>query len=236
MPKIITISCPPPVVERHGNIVVVRDDYLEGGTKQAALVDVLPRLNVQEVVYASPVYGYAQVALAIVCRDLGMRATIFCAARRTPHRLTQRAISAGANVVQVPVGYMSVVRCRATEYCNRTGATLLPFGLDTDEMRSEIAVRAKHVQYDPQEVWCVAGSGTLTRALQDAWPAAKHYAVRIGAEPSVGRADVYVAPEKFEQDAKRPPPFPSCRNYDAKAWRFVLEHAKSGALFWNVAR
>jgi hypothetical protein len=46
---------------------------------------------------------------------------------------------------------------------------------------------------------------------------------------------LYAAPEKFEQDAKVKPPFPSCSNYDAKAWRFIQEYARPGALFWNVA-
>jgi hypothetical protein len=43
------------------------------------------------------------------------------------------------------------------------------------------------------------------------------------------------APEKFEQDAKQLPPFRSCLNYDAKAWRFIQQRATEDALFWNVA-
>jgi hypothetical protein len=81
----------------------------------------------------------------------------------------------------------------------------------------------------------VAGSGTLTRALQAAWPGARFHAVRVGKPPDVGRARLYEAPEPFERDASLPPPFPSCSNYDAKAWRFLAEHARPGALFWNVA-
>jgi hypothetical protein len=46
---------------------------------------------------------------------------------------------------------------------------------------------------------------------------------------------VYRAPERFEDEALEPPPFPSCSNYDAKAWRFIRRHAEAGALFWNVA-
>jgi hypothetical protein len=88
----------------------------------------------------------------------------------------------------------------------------------------------------PTEFWSVAGSGTLTRALQAAWPDAAAHAVRIGADPDAGRATLYHAPEPFERPAKQPPPFPSCDNYDAKAWRFITAHAQPGALFWNVAR
>jgi hypothetical protein len=94
---------------------------------------------------------------------------------------------------------------------------------------------ARGLSIVPTEVWTVAGSGTLSRALQHAWPDATVHVVQIGARPKVGRAIVWQAPERFEHDAGLPPPFPSCSNYDAKAWRFIREHAQPGALFWNVA-
>ena len=75
----------------------------------------------------------------------------------------------------------------------------------------------------------------LTRALQLAWPGARFFAVQVGAVPNGGRAKIIKAPERFEQDAKLRPPFPSCSNFDAKAWRFVRQRAAPAALFWNVA-
>ncbi len=59
--------------------------------------------------------------------------------------------------------------------------------------------------------------------------------MRVGSEPDAGDARVILAPEKFEHAAQVAPPFPSCSNYDAKAWRFVRAQAAPGALFWNVA-
>jgi hypothetical protein len=46
---------------------------------------------------------------------------------------------------------------------------------------------------------------------------------------------LYEAPESYARDAKRPPPFPSCLNSDAKVWQFIVERAEDGAIFWNVA-
>jgi hypothetical protein len=74
----------------------------------------------------------------------------------------------------------------------------------------------------------------LSRALQRAWPDAEHHAVQIGKDPQVAGAQLWKAPEKFEEPAQEPPPWPSCDNYDAKAWRFLREHAGEGALFWNL--
>jgi hypothetical protein len=225
---------PPPPIENHNGILVVRDDLVLGGTKRRILPHLLRGNN--EFVYASPAYGYAQIALAYACREIGAIATIFTARRNVLHPRTQEAARAGATIVLVPTGYLSNVQAKAREYCHNFGATLLPFGLDCPAMVESIANMASYLPICPAEVWTVAGSGTLTRGLQAAWPQATFFAVQVGRTPNAGKARVFIAPEKFEEDAKGTrPPFPSCSNYDAKAWRFILEYASKGALFWNVA-
>ena len=223
----------PPVIERFGSFLVLRDDMIPGGTKRR-VIDYLLR-GATEFVYASPAYGYAQVALALACREAGYKATIFTAKRGTPHDRTLEAMRAGANVVMIPYGYLSHVQAKARTYAAERGARLLPFGFDTPEFGERLTALAKSLPICPAEVWSVAGSGTLTRALQAAWPEALFRAVRVGAKVNTGRAIAYDALEPFERNARRPPPFPSCSNFDAKAWAFVAEVASPGALFWNVA-
>lgn len=225
---------PDPRIEEHGGFRVVRDDLIPGGTKRR----LIPRFlnGADEFVYASPAYGYAQVALAYACAERGVRATVFTAKRNNPHPLTLEAKDAGARILMVPHGYLSVVQSRARQYCDEVGARLLPFGLDFDGFIDAIAEVAGCIEEQPDEVWSVAGSGTLQRGLQRAWPDADFHAVQIGKNPDVGSAALYVAPEKFEDPAELPPPFPSCPQYDAKAWRFMRQSAKKGALFWNVAK
>jgi len=230
---VVAESLPAPVVERHGDFFIVRDDLITGGTKVRALSQLLT--SGDEFAYAAPAAGYAQVALAVAAARCRAKATIFVAQRKTLHPHTQEAQRSGARIIQVPVGYMSVVRARARDYCSANGAQLLPFGFDTPAFVDILVSVAQGLNLDPVEVWSVAGSGVLTRALQRAWSRAAVYAVRIGAKPKVGRAIIYEAPERFEQVAKYPPPFPSCSNYDGKAWQFIKAHAKPGALFWNVA-
>lgn len=223
----------PPEIERHGSIWVVRDDRIPGGTKVRALPALLT--GAREFVYASPVQGYAQIALAHAAAQAGVRATIFCAERQQIHPRTRDAAAAGARIVSVAPGYLNVVRARARAYCAVSGARLLPFGLDDPVFIEALADVARGMAIEPEEVWSVAGSGVLTRALQRAWPAAAFHAVQIGAAPQLGAARRWLAPEAFEQPARRPPPFPSCANYDAKAWAFVQASARPGAVFWNVA-
>jgi hypothetical protein len=120
-------------------------------------------------------------------------------------------------------------------YCSVAGATLLPFGLDDPRFIAALAAVARALPVSPAEVWSVAGSGVLTRALQRAWPAAAVHAVLVGRPADIGRATAHRAPEAFEDDARVAPPFPACPNYDAKAWQFFRALAAPGALFWNVA-
>ena len=227
---------PPIRIDEIEGIRVVRDDQVLGGTKRRVLDRVVAGIEAEELVYATPAYGFAQIALAGACRAAGKRATIFVAERAERHPRTIAAAALGADVIEVKAGRLNVIQSRARKHCEATGAYQVPFGMDDDLF---VAVMAEIIAEEtpgpaPGEVWCVAGSGVLTRALQRAFPDAVHHAVQIGRDPNVGNAKLWKAPEAFEEDATDPPPFPSCSNYDAKAWRFIREHATPGALFWNL--
>lgn len=225
-------------METHSGVRVVRDDVTPGGTKARALPSLLEASAGAVVVYASPAYGYAQIALAHSAAATGRRAVVFVAARRQQHARTIEAAKAGAEIIEVPHGYLSNVQAKARRYADETGVTLLPFGFDSPHFVAALASAIQAVDPtggEPTEVWTVAGSGALSRALQSVWPAAAFHAVAIGKEPNAGRATVHHAPERFEHNARTAPPFPSCSNYDAKAWQFIKRYATPGAVFWNVA-
>jgi len=226
---------PPPVLVEYGGVTVVRDDLIEGGTK-SRVIDLVLDDDAPGYVYASTVYGYAQIALAVASRRRGKPCTIFSAKRGTRYIRTRQAEAAGACIVEVPDGMLSVVTHRAKAYCRASGAQLVPFGVESPAVFDALVALARSLPVTPSEVWSVAGSGLLSRALQVAWPNTPVNVVVVSTSSAeTGRARRFMAPETFGVDAKVVPPFPSCSNYDAKAWRFVKAYAKSGALFWNVA-
>jgi cysteine synthase len=112
------------VIEKYENqngIYVLRDDLLPGGTKSILLDSIIkrgamPPCDVNELVYASPCYGGFQIALSIFCKNNNKKATIFCAERKIRHPNTEICIQNGANVIEVPYGYLSVVEKHAREY------------------------------------------------------------------------------------------------------------------------
>src|SRR4029079_15181584 len=100
-----TYKCEPaPIVMEHEGVLVVRDDLFPGGTKARFLGQLFN--GAEEIVYASPAEGGAQVALATVARQLGKRATIFLARRSKPHPRTLQAKKLGAKIVPVAPGYL----------------------------------------------------------------------------------------------------------------------------------
>ena len=189
-------------IEKYHNqagIYILRDDLLPGGTK-SILIDslVINRDDVNELVYASPCYGGFQIALSIFCKNNNKKATIFCAKRKIRHPNTEICIQNGANVFEVPYGYLSVVEKHAREYIrdsilqkkrsisiNSEGGVLgepmvplkITFGAHSPESINIIASRAKrvietfHTTYGtpPDEIWCAVGSGTLISGIIQAY-------------------------------------------------------------------
>ena len=88
-------------------------------------------------------------------------------------------------------------------------------------------------------IWVAGGSATLANIFYKLFPDAKINVVQIGKKIdwyiNSARSDFYVAPEKFYEPAKEPPPYPSVPEYDAKVWQFVKKYGKSGDVIWNVA-
>ena len=236
-----TSSLPKPIIKEYDGIKVVRDDLLNGGTKRRAFtIYVKSKPEVDEFVYASPRQGYAQLSLAYACRDLGKKCTV-TVPQGERYWLTNKAVEVGANIIEVPMGYLTNIQAKAKKYCFDNGAHLIPFGGDHPVIIEAMTQTALSLDINPTEVWTVMSSGVLSRGLQAAWPNAKVYGVRIGHNTTrieQGRAETFKSDYKFHQECKEPerPPFPSSLTYDSKAWMFIKEHATKGSLFWNVGK
>ena len=236
-------------IENHNGIFVLRDDLLPGGTKSIlikSIIESAPYKN--EFVYASPVYGGFQVALSAYCKQEGKKTTIFCAKRNTLHPNTIKCLEYGANVIQVPYGYLSVVEKQARLYCKgNANIEKIVFGASSIENEDLLTQRTlevfKQLGKEPDEIWCAIGSGTLITGISRACKTAKVYGVQVGAEfiPKEGINNIQIIKyeKPFDKPSKLKAPFPSMENYDLKAYEKCIEHNKSMSsdkcvLFWNV--
>lgn len=226
------------VITEVDGLKIVRDDLFPGGTKRRALEGLIDDIKESELVYAADYYGHAAYAMAIVANNVSKRVKLFYP---SPMRETDIFIKATSfpNVTyeivesantQVEAGKV------AQKYALEHDARFFPIGLDFPEFGDELKRVVEQVKIEAPEIWCMGGSGTLGRALQKAYPNIPVNIVSVGTSNfNGGTNNVFNAPEKLDEDAEIKPPYPSSSHYDAKVWRFVLQHAKPGSYVWNVA-
>lgn len=230
-----------PMIAKHEHIRVVRDDVLEGGSK----LRFLPFLvrGFEEIVYGAPFCGGAPLALSVIGRESGQKVTIFYAGRAQLHRRQEQVKANGAVLRFVRPGYMTCVQARAKAYAQNSGAYFLPLGFDVPEAVEpflQAIERVRKVVGDPPQVWCATGSGMLARCLALGFPSSEVKAVTVGLRSRHGKQEfpknvaLIEQPLAFEQRCRAESPFPSCPNYDLKAWEICQREAVAGALFWNV--
>lgn len=226
-------------IETHFGIKVLRDDLLAGGTKSILMPSIIG--DSDEYVYASPVYGGFQIALSEYCKTVGKKATIFCAKRKEMHPNTKQCLNAGANVIEVKCGYLSVVEKHARDYCQQTGAIKLEFGANTRENKILIGNRVrqviKEIGHEPKYIFCAIGSGTLVESILQATITAKNYGVVVGKEYTNEHERLTILKHhlNFDKESKFVAGFKSMPNYDLKAFEYCLKYKQSDdVLFWNV--
>lgn len=235
-------------------IVVARDDYLTGGTKERALWGYLGNLTKREYVYASPFSGYAQIALAHVSAQMGRSCVII--AETDPktgqlHEYSRRARAHGASVL--PARNLS----EAEEIAGRLASSRprmikIPLGFDVPEFRQSMALVlsrewARINQRLPggvRRLWIPVGSGTLASSFLSFLPQeieikALNVRVLSPGDQRIQRlensVDLREAKMTFHERAEVLPGIPSNLYYDAKLWEHINEEGLSGDVWWNVA-
>jgi hypothetical protein len=132
-------------IEQYDGFYVLRDDLLVGGTK-SILMSSIDKPNIQEFVYATPVYGGFQIALSAYCQSVGKKATLFCAERKKKHPNTLQCLKYNAKIIEVPYGYLSVVEKRAKDYCQgKEHIEKIIFGANSLENKKIIANRMTEI-------------------------------------------------------------------------------------------
>ena len=84
---------------------IIRDDLLEAGAKQRAMIPYFQKRPEREFIYMSPFTGSAQITLAFAALYTGKRVTVFMDKREPRHPLTKKALSYGViNLVEIKGG------------------------------------------------------------------------------------------------------------------------------------
>jgi len=214
---------------------------------------------VREFVYASPFCGFAQVALAAASQREGHACRLFCEAdprdtrALTPHPLTARAMSFGADVSLHRT--LADAEFEASGYEKRKKRSKkLPLGFNTPGFQLHLgrAIERAWQEIDvqcgaPKHLWLPFGSGTLLSVFRAVLPrdvtlhavnvrVLKDDDTRVIDAREDSRVVFHRAEEKFHEAARLSAPVPSNAFYDAKLWTFILREARAGDVWWNVGR
>jgi len=241
---------PMPEIRYFGDIIVVRDDLLEAGSKTRFLDLLIQSTDIDEWVFGGAnKIGWGPTSLAYLCKKYGKKCTTFWAKRNKPTLQQQMYLDYGGKIEWVNMGMLTVTKARARKYYEQDTKRrkLLPLGLEDDLVKGcAIKIMREMADYHsikPESLWSVGSSGTLNRSLQMAFPEADANVIQVGhkmTEHEIGRAKLYVADYKFDKAVREDekPPFPSAPEYDAKGWKIMKENRDKTKcnLFWNVAK
>lgn len=239
---------------------VVRDDLLPGGTKQRACFPFLQdmmEMGVEHFIYASPFSGFAQVALAYVAQELGVRCTLVCEKDQrflNPqfHPFSKAAESYGAKIVLV--NNLADAEEVSQSLEKDKSDYKIPLGLDCPLFKLHLknALLKSFEEIEGQygtikNLWIPVGSGTLARTIHSVLPSStKLNLVNVRVLPSddlriegltrFSNVNFFHAPMTFHTPANDFPDIPSNVFYDAKLWAFIKKHGNDGDFWWNVAK
>jgi hypothetical protein len=247
----------------NGERVAVRDDLLQGGTKQRACAPFLQAMRdngFRHFIYASPFSGFAQIALAYVCGKLDLECTIICEQdKRFPgaqkfHPFSLLAQSHGARLIMA--SNLSAAEERASLLEQEAPESFkIPLGFDCDEFKNnlekELRVQWKVLEGELRgpikNLWLPLGSGTLAKTFHRIVPS--HIKIkcvnvhvlpkedqRIKTISEIERVSIYSAPMLFHEAALDLPSIPSNIFYDAKLWNFINREGEDQDVWWNVAQ
>jgi 16S rRNA G966 N2-methylase RsmD len=225
---------------------LIDEGMLIGGSKQRIMPMLLSTIPQNTIVYAGPSTGYAQIALAYVCRMMNKKAVLFLdCTEHDKSPLTNIAKIFGAKVYyfnpRIQEKRLRYITNRAKKWCNANkDSYMLPFGM-SDGYTMELYMKVfNKLEINPGRIWVVAGSGLIFTSLSKVFPNTKMMIIQVGKTIWPDQLEginheLFISSYKFKEDTKQEPPYDTLLNYDAKVWDFIIKYGKENDYIWNTA-
>lgn len=234
---------PKPIIQEHEGFLVVRDDLFLYGSKARFGDFLVKNAKQEELIYGgAPKQGWAPISISYLAKKYNKKAKFFIAVTKNYHENQKITMKLGGEFVGVTGNLMSICIGAAKKYVARDpdNRLFLPLGLDHPTVIGSIIKVARQLNVNPKRIFTVAGTGTISRGLQYAFPDAEVHALQVGhkLKPSeYYTATVHQSSYMFSENVieSELPPYPSVRNYDAKIWKIAKQFGEPGDLIWNVA-
>lgn len=239
-PDLDPSTLPDSIVEQYGQVTVINDSHLIGGTKMRAAEYLIKDTPTKGFIYVVPRYGLAAVAISELCKIYHKKFIGFFPASKDPS-IHQRIVLENCHEYHFHrVPSLTTLNLFAKKYALMHGYKYLKQGINYDLVKWSIAKAARVIsdQYDlPNDLYCAVSTGALISGLQIAWPEKTFHGIAVARNVyryEIGRALFYSDPKPFQAKETELPPFDTVKNYDAKVWKFIPKDQP--AIFWNVGK
>ncbi len=241
-------------IENYSNIIVIQDGIVFGGSKARIIPSWLDKVldGRTTVSYGGPKTGYAQLALAVACKQKNLK----CELSLSGYALEEGEKDTNVTKMAKKCGAKIFMKSRANWVAQLASNQLADnktlscdFGFDNElfintgiEIISQLVLdtpKIAHLANQHFHLFVACGTGTFARILMKVFPNATIHGVQIGREVNLPII-IHRAPEPFYTNARIIPPYESVINYDAKVWQFALIYKKENlndvVLIWNIAK
>lgn len=238
---------PPPLVENHEGIKVLRDDLINGS--KCRFADLLVQsIKEDTLVYVQPRVGLAGVSLLNIAKRYNKKVVLFMPSSKEISYHQAVCIERGAIPKFYRIAAMPNLNRIAKEWAAKNNAYFIPLGLKHELVvacASKVASTLVDKYGAPDVMFVATSTGVLVRGLQIGMPNTKFFAVTVARNMKageLGRAEPIIEPLEFAQAEKKQnlPPFETVRTYDAKVWKYAKAFADQApdldVWMWNVGK
>lgn len=236
---------PPPVVTRHDEVNVVRDDLINGSKCRFADL-LIQTIKEDTLVYVQPRVGLAGVSILNIAKRYNKKVVLFMPSSKEISKHQAVCIERGAIPKFRRIAAMPNLNKIAKEWAEKNNAKFIPLGLKHELVvacAAKVAMNIVEKYGEPDVMFVATSTGVLVRGLQIGMPNTKFFAVTVARNMKageLGRAEPIIEPLEFAQSEKKEniPPFSTVRTYDAKVWKyakaFAEQHPELNVWMWNV--
>lgn len=235
---------PPPVLERHDNITVIRDDYINGS--KCRFADLLVKsIKEDTIVYVQPRVGLAGVSILNIAKRYNKKVVLFMPSSKSISHHQAVCIERGAIPKFYRIAAMPNLNRIAKEWAEKNGAKFIPLGLKHELVVACAARVALNIGQGPDVCFVATSTGVLVRGLQIGWDKTKFFSVTVARNMKageLGNAEPIIEPLEFAQAEKKHnlPPIETVKTYDAKVWKYAKAFAEQNpdlnVWMWNVGK
>lgn len=240
---------PPPVLEEHDGIMVVRDDLINGS--KCRFADLLVQsIKEETLVYVQPRVGLAGVSILNIAKRYGKKVVLFMPSSKKISHHQAVCIERGATPKFRRIAAMPNLNIMAKKWAEENNAKFIPLGLKHELVVACAARVASNISdaFDgayPDVCFCATSTGVLVRGLQIGWDKTEFFAVTVARNMKageLGRAVPIIEPLAFPQSEKKDnlPPFDTVKTYDAKVWKYAKAYKamnpEKTVCVWNVGK